>query len=352
MRDATNITIQGLIIHILDPQGQGLVLSSIPLPLDGDPPLVGYFKEHIQTTLKDATIKAARFRNINPLQPSGFCQAVLSGETDLPGGSQDLAKALYAIMQQDRRITSGDLAIILFGAENYPYTHFLAIIKIDPAQIFRHVIREDRRGNVYVSFEPEASAFTSERLQKCAIIQPLEPRHPEYDMLLLDRQSAQEERAIARFFTETFLDAQEAFDPRKYTERFYRSVVAAQNQVRDQLTQDEEAALEEGLQQTTSSARLNCDAWLKKLPVSQVVLKEIDRGLRENIPERQFTLDRELSQRLTRKVKMRGDFGFRLEVPAENYWTVVVSEQRISDDPGRTPYYRIVLETEDWERVI
>ena len=38
------------------------------------------------------------------------------------------------------RITSGDLGVALFSAENYPYSHFLAILKIDPAQIFRHVI--------------------------------------------------------------------------------------------------------------------------------------------------------------------------------------------------------------------
>jgi hypothetical protein len=39
-------------------------------------------------------------------------------------------------------------------------------------------------------------------------------------------------------------------------------------------------------------------------------------------------------------------------VPAENYWTIVVSEERISDDPNRAPYYRIVIETEDWRRVV
>lgn len=352
MRDATDIHIQELIIHILDPQGQGMVLSHVPLPIQGEPPLLDYFSNHIQTTLRDASLKAARFRNINPEQPSGFCQAILSGSTSLADGSRLLAASLYQIMENDHRITAGDLAVMVFGAGNYPYSRFLAIIKIDPSQIFRHVIREDKRGNVYVSFEPESTAFTGERLQKCAVIQPLDPRHPNFDMLLLDRQSSQEERSVARFFTETFLDAQEAFDPRKYTERFYRSVIEAQNRVRDRMTPDEEAALEENLLKTASSARLNCDAWLEKLPVSKLVLDEIDNALRENIPERQFNMDKSLSQRMTSRIRLRGDHGFRLEIPAENYYTIVISEERISNDPKRKPYYRIVLETEEWERLV
>ena len=153
MRDAANIQIQGLIIHILDPKGQGLVLSGIDLPLRNNQALVDYFTGHIENTLKDPSIKAARFKNINPEQPSGFCQAILNGEITLVEGSRRLAEGLYGIMENDMRVTSGDLAVGLFSAENYPYTHFLAIMKIDPAQIFRHVIREDSQGNTYVSFE-------------------------------------------------------------------------------------------------------------------------------------------------------------------------------------------------------
>ena len=352
MRDAVNITIEEIIIDILDPQGQGLILSNVPLPLEGDQALVDYFTSHIETTLRDSSIKAASFKNINPEQPSGFCQAILSKETPITEGSQKLAEALYGIMDGDRRITAGDLAVVLFSAENYPYSRFLAIIKIDPSQIFRHVIREDRRGNVYVSFEPETMAFTNERLQKCAIVQPLNPRHPEYDMLLLDRQTSLEERSIARFFTESFLDAEEAFDPRKYSERFYRGVVAAQNRVKDLLTPEDEAVLDEHIRSAVSSPRVNCDVWLEDLPLPEQVVLQIDESISEYVPERQFNLDTGLSKRLARWIKVRGDHGFRLDVPAENYWTIVVSEELISDDPDRAPYHRIVIETEDWRRVV
>jgi len=77
MRDAVNIRIEELILHILDPQGQGLVLSSVPVPLSSNEALVDYFSMHIQGSLKDAGLKSARFRNINPEQPSGVCRDLL-----------------------------------------------------------------------------------------------------------------------------------------------------------------------------------------------------------------------------------------------------------------------------------
>jgi hypothetical protein len=352
MRDATQITIDELIIHILDPQGQGLVLSSIPVPLSGNEALVEYFSGHILTSLKDTSIKSARFRNINPEQTSGVCRALLRSETTLVEGSRHLAQGLFTILEGDQRITAGDLAVCFFKAENYPYSRFLAILKVDPSQIFSHVIRQDKRGNVYVSFETNAQAFTSERLQKCAFIQPLEPRHPEFDMLLLDRQRrVLEKQAIARFFSETFLDAEEVVDARKYTDMAYRSMVQAENRVRGKLTETESEQLEEGILKAVTSRRLNLDSWLEALPLPEEIKVEIDRSISPRLPVRDFPLDRGFSLQLVSKIKFRGDHNLRLEIPAENYYTLIVSEERITDDPTRPPYYRIVIETEQWKRL-
>lgn len=352
MRDATNITIRELIIHILDPQAQGLVLSNTPIPLEASSNLVEYFSRHILNSLRDPGIKSARFRNINPQQPSGVCRDILRGELPLVEGSQHLASELYANLERDRRITSGDLAVCIFQAENYPYTSFLGIMKVDPAQIFRHVIRKDAQGHTYVTFETMSEAFTSEKLQKCAFIQPLEPRHPEFDMLLLDRQSRLAENgSIARFFSETFLDAEEVMDARKVTEIVYRGLVNAENRLRERLTEEESESLEEGILQAVTTRRLNLDSWLEELPLAAEVKQEIDKTLSPRLPARELLLDRSFSQQLISKIKYRGEGGLRLEVPAENYNTLIVSEKYITDDPDRPPYYRIVIETEVWKRV-
>lgn len=352
MRDATNISIRELIVHILDPQAQGLVLSNAPIPLETSPSLIEYFSGHILTSLKDAGIKSARFRNINPQQPSGICRGILRDELPLVEGSQRLAGELYANLERDRRITSGDLAVCIFQAENYPYTRFLGIMKVDPAQIFRHVIQKDAQGNTYVTFEAMAEAFTTEKLQKCAFIQPLEPRHPEFDMLLLDRQSRLAENgSIARFFSETFLDAEEVLDARKMTEIVYRGLVHAENHLRERLSEEECESLEEGILQAITTRRLNLDSWLEDLPLAVEVKQEIDQTLRPRLPAREVVLDRSYSQQLVSKIKYRGEGGLRLEVPAENYNTLIVSEKYITDDPDRPPYYRIVIESEVWKRV-
>lgn len=357
MRDAEKITIEELVIHILDPQGQGLVLSSVPVPLKGSEALVEYFSGHIQASLKDSGIKAAKFRNINPDQSSGICREVLRGDLPLVEGSRRLAQELYNILERDQRITPGDLAVCFFKAANYPYSRFLGIMKVDPSQIFSHVIRQDKRGNTYVSFETNTQAFTNERLQKCAFIQPLEPRHPEFDMLLLDRQRRADEagtggaNAIARFFSETFLDAQEAFDSRKLTGMVYRGLVNAENRVRDRLSGEQAEVLGERIQQAVSARRLNLDTWLGDLPLAEEIKQEIDQSVSPRLPSREIPIDRGFSQQLTSKMKFRGDSGLRLELDADNYFTVIVSEERVTDDPNRSPFYRIVIETEDWKRL-
>jgi len=352
MRDITSVTIDEIIIHILDPFGQGLILSSVTLPLSDNPELLDYFARHITASLGDRGIKPARFRNINPEQPSGVCREMLRKEITLVEGSQRLAASLYSIMEEDRRVTAGDLAVCLFRADNYPYTNFLAIMKVDPSQIFRHVVHQDAQGHTYVTFEPEQHAFTNERLQKCAFIQPLEPRHPEYDMLLLDRQRWDlQEGRIARFFSETFLDAEETFDARKYTEVLYKGLVNAQNVVRDQLSEQEEEELKDSINNAISTRRLNLDSWLEELPLSDEVKQEIDQTISNTVPAREFTIDRTYSAKLLSKVKFRGEHGLKVEVPLENYRQLIVSEELVTDEPGREPYYRIVIETEVWKRV-
>jgi hypothetical protein len=352
MRDATNVQIDELIIHILDPEGQGLVLSGITLPLDRSTTLHEYFTRHITETFKSPSIKAAQFRNINPEQPSGACRVMLRGELPLTEGSAQLAQLLYPILERDRRITAGDLAVCFFRAENYPHTRFLAIMKIDPSQVFSHEVKQDARGNHYVTFEPQPKSFTNEKLQKCALVQPLEPRHPEYDMLLLDRQGkGAENDRVARFFSEIFLDAKDTKDAFEYTERLYKGLIRAENRLRDRLTPEENQELTSHVNQAVASRRLNLDRWVEDLPVEQEVRQEIDRALSVQVGAREFPLDRDLYQRLARKARFQGDHSLRLEVPTDAYNQIIVSETLVTDDPDREPYYRIVIETKTWQRL-
>jgi hypothetical protein len=239
MRDATNIQLDQLIIHILDPKRpDSPVLSECTIPLEGDQRIVDYFVTHIQNSLKNPTAKAARFVVIDDEIVSGVCKALLEDRLDLVEGSRRLAQGLYEIIAEDRRINACDLgscnsfirairdpfcrfyhefhewtndtnfnrlffgkhlAVCLYRAENqHSVSRYLALLSIEPSEVFRHKKEHDPQGNLYVNYEIETEIMptTREKLQKCAFIQGLEPR-PDYDMMMLDRQKRE---GVAKFF--------------------------------------------------------------------------------------------------------------------------------------------------------
>ncbi|MBE9573273.1 MAG: nucleoid-associated protein, partial [Proteobacteria bacterium] len=115
MRNATDIQLDQLIVHILDPKRpDGFVLSECTIPLGGDQRIVDYFVTHIQNSLKNPTAKAARFVVIDDEIVSGICKALLEDRLNFVEGSRRLAQELYEIIAKDRRINACDLAVCLY----------------------------------------------------------------------------------------------------------------------------------------------------------------------------------------------------------------------------------------------
>ena len=133
---------------------------------------------------------------------------------------------MYGILEQDRRTKGADLAVCFYRAENIADTRFLALLKIDPSEVFQHQIAEDEQGRQFVTYVVEPRAFTNERLQKCAFIRPLAPRHNDYDMILLDRQVSDiRKQDVAQYFARDFLDSENAYDDYERTEGLYRTLM-------------------------------------------------------------------------------------------------------------------------------
>jgi hypothetical protein len=119
MRDATNIQLDQLIVHIRDPtRPDSFVLSECTIPLDGNQRLIDYFVAHIRNSLKDSAAKAARFVAMDDEVVSGICKALLDDRLDLVEGSRRLAQKLYEIIADDKRIKACDLAVCFYQAEN------------------------------------------------------------------------------------------------------------------------------------------------------------------------------------------------------------------------------------------
>lgn len=353
MRNPGTVQLEQVILHMLTPRDDrenGLITSERTLPLNDD--LREYFVTHIRNSLEDASAKAAKFEVINNQSVSGICADLLEGTLDLVAGSQMLAQHLYEIMSRDSRISPGDLTVCFYRATEYPDTRFLAMLKIDPSEAFRHETKTDAQGRRYVGFEIETEVMPTvrERLQKCAFIQPLDPR-PDYDMLLLDRQAGME-RDVAKFFADDFLGVDLAFDARMRTNTLYQRLITARNQLSPEVISPQDLAqLDRAIHAAMASERIDLDTWLNGLPVSSEVKVRINAVVSERLPDRQFDLDENAAQKLIGRRRFRGDSGLKVEMPAKAYDQVVNSVSFVEDALGRPPYYEVILHTEKWDEV-
>lgn len=351
MRYSTDIRVDKLIVHILDPsKSDGLVLSTRDIPLEENPHLAEYFAAHIQNSLKDSATKAARFVYIDDDAVSGICKSLLAESIDLIQGSSILAKQLHAIISADRRTSACDLAVCFYSAGNQPKVpKYLALLKIDPSEVLRHKMDHDLQGNQFVNLEVESNVLptTREKLQKCAFIQSLEPRHNEYDMMLLDRQMR---KPFARFFIKDFLNAEFSLDSRERTDRLYTCLISAQNSLRNELNPQENESLRQAVDYAISSSSINIDTWIESLPISTEQKALIDEIVSEDLLDREFEIDTTYAQKLLLKKRFQGDHGLKVEVFAEDYDQVIRSVELI-EEPGAPSYHRIVIHTEKWDDI-
>ncbi len=353
MRDATNIQLDQLIVHILDPERpDGFVLSECVIPLEGNQRLVDYFVGHIENSLKDSTTKAASFVTIDDKIVSGICKALLQDRLDLVEGSRKLAQQLYDIISKDKRINSCDLAVCFYRAENQNgVSRYLALLNIEPSEVFHHTQARDSQNRLYVNYEIETEVMptTREKLQKCAFIQQLEPRL-DYDMMLLDRQKPGKE--VARFFIKDFMGAIPALDARQRTDKLYNGLISAHNQIRSELQPQENESLDQAIQVAINSDNINIDTFVKALPLSEKHKQQIEQVVTQKLPDREFEIDKAYAQDLIRKRTFRGDYGLKVVIEAseEKYKKVIKSVDPIKE-PGKPPYYRITIHTEKWDEV-
>ena len=348
MRYSTGIQLEQLIVHIVNPRhSNGLVLSQRSIPLDGEQELVKYFTEHIQNSLQDSAIKAAQFSTLNDGGVvAGICKSVLHENMDLVNGSQRLAEHLYPIIEKDQRISPGNLAVCSYQTANPPRGRFLALLKIDPSDVLRQKLKIDLQGKQYVGFQMETDLMptTRETLQKCAFIRPLEPRQDNYDMMLLDRQV---QKQVAQFFTKDFLEAKLTFDEQKRTELFYEGMLSAQNSLRKELTFQEDKALRLAVDHAIRSTQVNVNQLIESLPLNEQHKQKIEEMLFD-LPDREFTVDQNYVKKLTRRRRYTGDYNLKVAINAEGVEQVIRSVKPIND-PGRPPYYEIIINTETWK---
>jgi hypothetical protein len=351
LKDAFGIKISKLIIHVIDPprpnnvNPRGFVPSEAELDLHGRQELLKFFTNHISKSLANPNSRVAKFRNINPLAPSGICSDLLDGSRDFVEGSTAIAKFLYQIMV-DGRTKAADLVVALFEAENFPHEHFLSLLKIDPSLAFEHSDLKVN-GKKVNDYKALPSALTERELQKCAFIQKVKPnRNPEYDMVLLDPLRP----GVAQYFKDKLLDAEESFDAKVKTERLWSALVQAGNMIRDTYGAVQLKDFELQREAALYHVSINYEELVNSLNIPIAGKEKMLSIFRERLPDKEIVIDHDYAGKIAKKRIFQGDFGLRVRVESNYYDKVIKPGKEIIED-GKVVGREVILLARNWREV-
>lgn len=361
MRNATNIELDELIVHALNPRKPGgKVISECSIPLEDNQQLIKYFIDHIRNSLHNHTAKAASFEAIDQNLVSGICNDLLKGNTTLLDGSVTLAEKLYDIIDRDGRINPCDLAVCFYRVKNGEDTEdtedtennvrYLALLNIEPSEVFRHKTKTNSAGETYIGFELEKNIMPTirEKLQRCAFIRSLDPRS-EYDMILLDKKRPAE--IVGKFFEDDFLGAKPTFNDEKRTLKLYSGLINAKNRLRPELNPPQFNSLEQAIRVAMQRTNINVETWVNGLPLhadhKTIIKEEISR----KIPDIEFDLDTEFSTTLTKTRSFRGDNNLRITYKTEDGTDTILKSAKRKEAPGAQPYYEVIIHTKEWKEI-
>jgi hypothetical protein len=145
VRDFHDIEILRGVSHVVAPRDPTMLLrlSEAELPLGGG---VGeILATQVDGGLHDAQAKAAAFVARGDERVCGACTRLFGQRPRLVELSQQLARGLYAIAENDERVSDGTLAVLLCKAVTADGTtvRFPAMLKLDPSATLHTVIDAD-----------------------------------------------------------------------------------------------------------------------------------------------------------------------------------------------------------------
>ena len=348
MRNAINPQVQRAIVHLINHKKKDLVKSDVELDLDKNGKLRDYFSKQVKNVLKDIQTTTAFFSSENSQATSKESYKIINQPKHFIASSQQLAQLLFDAMGTDARIKPASLAVCLYTADNYPKTKFLALIKIDPTEVWVEKVNTEEDRTV-VTFDeiPDALPTAGEKLQKAALVQP-KGMDTTLDLLLLDRQVT----GVAEFFAKKFLNTVSALDRRDATGRYWRLgptihnlLVSPEVSPQERLTPEQADIFKQQWHAATYHEIIELEPVVDRLPFPEETKTLIKTKVKAEFPnETQITIDPEYAQaKLTKKRKFRGDYGVVFEVESDHYDDVVREKTEKTDAEGRI-VTRLVIE--------
>jgi hypothetical protein len=349
VRDLHDIQITRGVTHILAPRDpeQLLQLSEAELPLEGG--VADILAAHVEGGLQDVKAKAAKFVDRRDDHACGAFGRLLGGRPRLLENSQELARMLYEIAENDERVSDGTLAVLLCRAldESGSAVRFPAILKLDPSDTLHTVTDTEpatRKRRVRYEVDHNALPSKNEKIQKCVFVQSVDDSAA-YEMLVVDRQRRSEK--VSTFWVRDFLGAEMVLDAAERTRTLYRSLRSARNEVEQDLDALQLRALDQVIEGAVVQATVNVDALVAGLPVPEEVRTRIDARVSRALPDREFDLDPEVARQFIRRRTFRADNGLRVSIEAAHADMLHVEDVERGDEETRLR--RVWFETRSWK---
>lgn len=311
MREAQNIRIKKLIIHILD-NSKALTepkLSNYECDMTDD--IGAFFADHIQQSLAEDKARVAKFRVANGLVKV-CCDDIFNRPARFIANSKKLAEALFVPMTQLRQISSGDFAICLYSAdvESKEQT-FIGMLKMDFKSAYKHAIRgTENDPSIQLVRQKDLLPSPDQRVQKCVFIRPSQP--DQYDMVILDNQikTIHEAAGSANFFSKTFLDAELGLTDTDKTRLFKtltsewveKNYVSLPAEQAHNVTQ----SASEAIRSDSVNVREFADVVIPDASLRQDYLSHLRQ---KRLVDTEFTPDREFAEKVTKRKKFKADGG-------------------------------------------
>ena len=274
-----------------------------------------------------------------------LCDDLLTANGNFVAQSQEIAKHLFASINNDQRIHAGDLVVCTFSEPKGE--RWLALLKMDPQDSF--VAVEEKVGDKRrLILKQVRDVMPIGELQKCAFILPKSLRRKR-DLIVLDQQHAGygSRRAVATFFSRDFLQCEIGLNEREMTQAFistsYDWIDSKQASWSEELRRGFKDALKTVLKDRT----------VRVVPFAQEVIKdpaeqqEYIEKLRSESLDLTFRRDRVAAEKPP-IIKFEGDNNLRVRINRDEVGPGRMLEAT-KDEATQT--WTIIITTARWQEV-
>lgn len=345
MRKYTDIAIRRAAVHVVAPK-RG-VLHQSTAEIDLDDPLRDFLTAHVTQGLADAQALAGRFKVVGTERTEGICRSIISSGTQFVQRSAALAQRLYEASSKpdgtDSRVSDGTLVVARCAATDGAHTNvpFVALLKLDPNDAFRADDGIDAKGQPVVTLvaQPNILPTPRERIQKAAFVRG--PDH-EFDALAVDRQRPGE--VVSLFFLDGFLGLEHVYDAKERTTRLYKTLHRTFDRVKDGLSDDQYARLDQYLNGQVVGGRVSVATIIDGMPARQQIKEQFATALDAELPDQEFDTDEATAEKLVKSRRFRGDNGLLLTVPSRFFADMVTTVP----PPQKGGEWTITVRTTEW----